>query len=65
MSNSKQNLVPAAREALDKFKMESASEEEGSDTTKPLYPDADSILDCFDMNSSCFFSFAGSSPTNL
>ncbi len=26
MSNSKQNLVPAAREALDKFKMEAASE---------------------------------------
>ena len=25
MSNSKQNLVPAAREALDKFKMEAAS----------------------------------------
>ncbi len=50
MSNSKQNLVPAAREALDKFKMEAASEEEGSDTTKHLYPDADSIPDCFDMN---------------
>ena len=26
MSTSKQNLVPAAREALDKFKMEAASE---------------------------------------
>ena len=65
MSNSKQNLVPAAREALDKFKMEAASEEEGSDTTKLPHPDAVSIPDCFDMKYSCIFSFSGSSPTNL
>ena len=43
MSNSKQNLVPAAREALDKFKMEAASEEGGSETIKIPHPDAASI----------------------
>ncbi len=43
MSNSKQNLVPAAREALDKFKMEAASEEGGSETIKLPHPDAASI----------------------
>ena len=65
MANSRKHVVPAAREALDKFKMESASEEDGSDTTKLPHPDAVSIPDCFDMKSSCFFSVFISSPTNL
>ena len=47
MSNSKQNLVPAAREALDKFKMEAASEEDGSETSKNPDPGAVSIPNFF------------------
>ena len=37
MSTSKQNLVPAAREALDKFKMEAASELDVFSLLKTLF----------------------------
>ena len=34
MSSNKQSLVPEAREALDRFKMEAANDFDGADTSK-------------------------------
>lgn len=40
MSNSKQSLVPEAREALDRFKMEAANEVGVAKTSKTLLKNA-------------------------
>ena len=40
-NNSNHLVNPAAREAMDKFKMEAASEEDGSETSKN--PDSDTV----------------------